>query len=158
MVNFALLEIIRTESGEIAKLIVEFQNANVGKESRKKHPKIESKYPRGTVIEKVSFGYSIARKAVTGSSKATVIQFPLKIAYAITAHKIQGQTIAKPLKVALDISSIFEDAQAHVMLSRVEEFEQIFILDELPEKNIRASRIKINKSKYTNRYWPSVET
>ena len=63
----------------------------------------------------------------------------MKIAYAITAHKIQGQTIAKHLKVALDIFSIFEDAQAHVMLSRVEEFEQIFILDELPEKNIRAS-------------------
>ena len=63
----------------------------------------------------------------------------MKVAYAITAHKIQGQTIPKPLKVALDISSVFEDAQAHVMLSRVEEFEQIFILDSLPAEKIRAS-------------------
>ena len=45
----------------------------------------------------------------------------------------------KTLKVALDISSIFEDAQAHVMLSRVEEFEQIYILDSLPEEKIKAS-------------------
>ena len=39
----------------------------------------------------------------------------------------------------MDIASIFDDAQAHVMLSRVEEFEQIFILEKLPEEKIRAS-------------------
>ena len=68
-----------------------------------------------------------------------MIQFPLKVAHAITAHKIQGQTIAKPLKVALDIASIFDDAQAHVMLSRVQEFEQVYILQSLPKDKIRAS-------------------
>ena len=98
-----------------------------------------AKYSRGTVIEKVAFKYSLSKKATTGSSTATVFQFPLKVAHAITAHKIQGQTIPKPLKVALDISSIFEDAQAHVMLSRVEKFEQIYILDKLPAEKIRAS-------------------
>ena len=41
--------------------------------------------------------------------------------------------------MALDISSIFDDAQAHVMLSRVEEFKQIYILESLPEDKIRAS-------------------
>ena len=87
----------------------------------------------------MSFKYSLSKKASTGSSTATVFQFPLKVAHAITAHKIQGQTIPKPLKVALDISSIFEDAQAHVMLSRVEEFEQIFVLETLPDEKIRAS-------------------
>ena len=87
----------------------------------------------------MSFSYSLSRKATAGSSRATVIQFPLKVAHAITAHKIQGQTIPKPLKVALDISSIFDDAQAHVMLSRVEEFQQIYILESLPEEKIRAS-------------------
>ena len=87
----------------------------------------------------MSFSYSLSKKATAGSSRATLIQFPLKIAHAITAHKIQGQTIPKPLKVALDISSIFEDAQAHVMLSRVEEFQQIYILESLPAEKIHAS-------------------
>ena len=115
-----LLDVIRADDGSIAKVIVEFKNENAGKQNRAKNPQLLSKYPNGTVIEKVSFSYSLSKKATAGSSRATLIQFPLKIAHAITAHKIQGQTIAKPLKVALDISSIFEDAQAHVMLSRVE--------------------------------------
>ena len=87
----------------------------------------------------MSFTYSLSKKGTAGSSKATVIQFPLKVAHAITAHKIQGQTIPKPLKIALDISSIWEDAQAHVMLSRVEEFEQIYVLDSFQEGKIKTS-------------------
>jgi CRISPR/Cas system-associated endoribonuclease Cas2 len=134
-----LLEVIRSEDGSIAKVIIEFKNENAGKQNRAKNIQFSSKYPRGTVIEKVSFSYSLSKKATAGSSRATVIQFPLKVAHAITAHKIQGQTIPKPLKVALDISSIFEDAQAHVMLTRVEEFQQIYILESLPEDKIRAS-------------------
>ena len=112
---------------------------SAGKQNRAKNSQLSSKYPRGTVIEKVSFSYSLSKKATAGSSRATVIQFPLKVAHAITAHKIQGQTIPKPLKVALDISSIFDDAQAHVMLSRVEEFQQVYILESLPKEKIRAS-------------------
>ena len=134
-----LIDVIVTEDGNISKLIIEFQKDNVGKQSRMKHPKFAEKYPRGTLIEKVSFSYSLSKKSSTGAAKASVVQLPIKVAYAITAHKIQGQTIPKPLKVALDISSIFEDAQAHVMLSRVEEFDQIFILESLPKEKIRAS-------------------
>ena len=134
-----LMDMIKTEDGTIAKLIVEFKHESVGKQSRAKNSIYANKYPRCTVIEKVSFTYPLNRKASSGSSTATLIQFPVKLSYAITAHKIQGQTISKPLKVALDIASIFDDAQAHVMLSRVEEFEQIFILGKLPEEKIRAS-------------------
>ena len=43
------------------------------------------------------------------------------------------------MKVALDISSIFDEGQAHVMLSRVEELDQVYILDKLPENKIYAS-------------------
>ena len=134
-----LMDMIKTEDGTVAKLIVEFKHESVGKQSRAKNPIYANKYPGCTVIEKVSFTYPLNRKASSGSSTATLIQFPVKLSYAITAHKIQGQTISKPLKVALDIASIFDDAQAHVMLSRVEEFEQIFILGKLPEEKIRAS-------------------
>ena len=135
----SLLGVIRAEDGSIAKIIFELKNETAGKQNRAKNSQVSSKFARGTVIEKVSFSYSLTKKATAGSSQATVIQFPLKVAHAITAHKIQGQTIKKPLKVALDIASIFDDAQAHVMLSRVEEFQQIYILESLPEEKIRAS-------------------
>ena len=134
-----LKDVIRTENGSISKCIVEFKNEKAGRESRLRNPQYAAKYPKGTVIEKVSFSYTLSKKGSAASKKATLIQFPLKVAHAITAHKIQGQTIPKPLKVALDISSVFDDAQAHVMLSRVQEFEQIYILDDLPKENIRAS-------------------
>ena len=88
--------------------------------------------PWGTIIEKISFSYSISKKATSASAMATLIQFPLKVAHAITSHKIQGQTILKPLKAALDIKSAFSDGQAHVMLSRMEELDQLYILDSLP--------------------------
>ena len=126
-------------------MIIEFKNETAGRQNRTKNAQFSSKYPRGTVIEKISFSYSLSKKTTAGSSRATVIQFPVKLAYAITAHKIQGQTIPKPLKVALDISSIFEDAQAHVMLSRVEEFQQIYILESLPAEKIRASAKALNE-------------
>ena len=63
------------------------------------------------------------------------------MAFAITSHKIQGQTIPWPIKVALDLDSIFEDAQAHVMLSRAQQISQIYILNRLDEGKIRTSKI-----------------
>ena len=57
----------------------------------------------------------------------------------LTWNQTHGPIFQAPLKVALDICSIFDDAQAHVMLSRVEEFQQIYILENLPEEKIRAS-------------------
>ena len=55
------------------------------------------------------------------------------------------------MKVALDISSIFNDAHPHVMLSRVEEFEQIYILNSLPEDKIRASAKALEELTKMNR-------
>ena len=88
-----LVDTLRTEDGTITKFIVEFKNENVGRKNREKNGKLAQKYPKATVIEKVSFSNSLSKKSSTGSSKPTLIQFPIKVAHAITAHKIQGQTI-----------------------------------------------------------------
>ena len=87
----------------------------------------------------MSFSYTLSKKSTAGSSKPTLIQFPIKVAKAITAHKIQGQTIPQPLKVALDLESIFDDAQGYVMLSRVEDLAQIYILSSIKEEKLRPS-------------------
>ena len=133
-----LTDVIRTKNGEIDKLIINFKNENVGKISRSRNPQLVFKYPKGTLIEKVSISYSLSCKLTTASS-AVLIQFPIKIAQAITAQKIQGQTIPKPLNIAVDIASVFEAAQAYVMLSRIEALEQLYILEKLPENKIYAS-------------------
>ena len=133
------MDVIKADDGSIVKCIVKFKNGKVGQASRSRNPQYAAKYPEGTVIEKVAYSYSISKKPSSTSKKATLIQFPIKLAQAITSHKIQGQTIPKPLKVALDIKTVFSDGQAHVMLSRVQEIIQIYILDKLPEGKIRAS-------------------
>ena len=40
------------------------------------------------------------------------------------------------MKSVVDLKSVFEGAQAYVMLSRMKEMDQLHILDELPEKKI----------------------
>ena len=96
-------------------------------------------YQKGTAVEKVSNTYSLSKKS-SSSSSAVLIQFPIKLAHAITAHKIQGQTIPKPLQIAINIASVFEAAQAYVMLSRIESLKQLYILENLPENKIYASK------------------
>ena len=107
------------------KLIVTLQKQDAGSQNKRRFPELAKKYPDTVVIERVSISYSLRKKGGSVGSTETLVQFPIKVTHAITAHKIQGQTIPKPHKVALDISSIFEDAQAHVMLSIVNEFEQL---------------------------------
>ena len=63
---------------------------------------------------------SLARKKGLISSTAKLIQYPIVLAWAVTVHKFQGQTVASPQKVVIDLRSVFEAAQAYVMLSRVQ--------------------------------------
>ena len=64
-------------------------------------------------IEKLEFVYSISKNAKLGSATATAYQFPLRLAFASTAHKVQGLTIKKPSSLVVDLRSVRENAQAY---------------------------------------------
>jgi hypothetical protein len=49
------------------------------------------------------------------------------------------------MRVVLDLNSIFKDAQAHVMLSRVQRLLQVYILKSLDDSKIRTSNIGLNE-------------
>ena len=85
-------------------------------------------------MERHSKDYSMKKEE---QASFNVFQFPLKLAFAVTAHKIQGQGIPKPLKVAIDMGGTFCPSQAYVMLSRVEDIEQIVIMEDFKERNVR---------------------
>ena len=124
-----LVHIVKTVTGEVDKLVIKLNNTKAGQKNRSQYPNLAAKFPNCIVIERVNYQYPLRKKSGAAGATANVIQFPVTLAFAITAHKIQGQTIPSPTKVVLDLNSIFEDAQAHVMLSRVQQLEQICILD-----------------------------
>ena len=93
-----LVGIMLDTKKNISKLVIKFDKESVGREKRRKYQETQKRYPGGTPIEKVNFGFSISKSKKSVINTATVIQFPIKLAFACTAHKIQGSTIPKPQK------------------------------------------------------------
>ena len=122
--------------GVVSKLVVKFENDSVGRERRRGNQHISKLYPGGTAIEKVNFPFSISKSKKSIINTANVIQFPIKLAFASTAHKIQGSTISKPQKAIINTSDSFGAAMIYVMLSRVCSLDQIRILNEFDESKM----------------------
>ena len=138
-----LMGVVKTTTGQIDKLMIKFNNGKVGETNKLKHRSL--KFPECVAIERITLQYPLRKRGGEAGASATVIQFPVRLAFAITSHKIQGQTIPMPTKVVLDINSVFDDAQAYVMLSRVQQIEQVFILGELDESKLRTSQIALQE-------------
>ena len=152
-----LLGILQDSKGNIVHLVVKFEQESIGEEKRRLNPEIARRYPDGTTIEKVNFPFSISKSKTSIVNTANVIQFPIKLAFACTAHKVQGATISKPRKVILNVTDTFAAAMLYVMLSRVCSLQQIFILNTFDEKKMypnqnalkeldRLEKISMNKN------------
>ena len=71
------------KSGETVKrLLIKFKNPDHGRLRREKNPC--HRHPQATYIDKIHWQYLL------GGATATVFQFPVKGAAAITSHKIQA--------------------------------------------------------------------
>ena len=136
-----VIGIQENDNGILTAIIIKFDNPAAGKNSRSRNPAMAKKYPDGTVIKKMEYQYSLAKSKGLVSSTAKLIQFPIVLAWAVTVHKFQGQTVKSPQKVVIDLMSVFDPAQAYVMFSRVQELEQLYILEELPVDKIYTSNM-----------------
>ena len=66
-------------------------------------------------------------KQVQSEVIGTFVQFPLRLAWAITIHKSQGLTFSK---AALDVGDIFQSGQAYVAFSRLQSIQGLILLSE----------------------------
>ena len=71
---------------------VQFDDPNVGSNQRRKYSRISKNYQEvnGTPIFKEPLEYQLgSRNGFSHTAKAKLRQFPLRLAYAMTAHKMQ---------------------------------------------------------------------
>ena len=134
-----LIAVEKDAKGNVDRLIIKFDEEYQGAQKRSRNLRISKQYPGCTSIEKFLFSYSIAKKTAVASNTAQLYQFPVVVCFAATTHKFQGGTIVKPNKLAVDVRTVFDDAMAYVMFSRVQALEQLFIVGDLPEQKIRTS-------------------
>ncbi len=84
------------------------------------YPMIRTRHGRLVTAEPMEWGISEG-----GVSKATITQFPLRLAWAITVHKSQGMSLDEAV---MDLSEVFEYGQGYVALSRVRRLEGVHLI------------------------------
>ena len=97
-----------TDGKSVDVLVINLHNVKAGEKNRERYPKLKERYPECVFIERVSFQYNLGGRKTEVGTTATVIQFPVRLAHAITAHKIQGQTFVSPATMAMNLNSFFE--------------------------------------------------
>ena len=134
-----LIAVEKDQTGQISRLMIRFDEEYQGANKRRAYPSLCKKYPGCTSIDKYLCSYSLAKNSTVASKTAQVYQFPVVVCFAATTHKFQGGTILKPNKLAADLRTVFDDAMAYVMLSRVQDIHQLYIIGCLPENKFRVS-------------------
>lgn len=97
------------------------------------------------VWEKYQYSYDTSTKSLKKDVVATFSQYPIKLAYAITIHKSQGQTY-DAVKVDLT-KGAFAAGQTYVALSRCRSMSSLYLVSALKQEDIKVSQEVVNYMK-----------
>ena len=96
------------------------------------------------IWEKVEYTWDEEEGCIKETTVGSFMQFPLRLAWAVTVHKSQGLTFNK---VIADIGDSFAAGQAYVALSRCTSFEGLVLISPVTPVSIRTDRHVVEFSK-----------
>ena len=135
-----ILNII-SENNEVTAIIVKFDNREAGKDHRKTHARFLAKnhIEEGVPIFRSTLEYCL--KLRKGSRRhgcsGKISQFPLRLADAFTAHKLQGVTSTEGVPFVCHGHSNLQPGMGYVMLSRCPKMEDLYLDDKFDLDKIR---------------------
>ena len=139
-----VLDIIK-EKDDFKAIMVQFDNPEAGQNHCKSNAAFmkRHKIATGTPIFRSTLEYCIKLKRGRKRHGCTgrITQFPLKLAYSFTAHKLQGVTAPKDTPFVCHGHPKLQTGMGYVMLSRCPQLENLYIDD-----NFDLEKIKPNEA------------
>jgi hypothetical protein len=146
LVNGALGTVVGFEfdkRGEVECIIVSFDNLETGIDQRNSFKQLADKYleQRGCPIYKQTVEELIStstrsNRGRTHGSVYNITQFPLRLAWGSTAHKVQGVEFKKGSNIITHGDVKMPNSMYYVMLSRAQVLENVYNDNFLPNKLI----------------------
>lgn len=88
--------------------------------------------------QNMHFSYNTEKNSIDEKVMGKFIQYPVRLAWAITIHKSQGLTFDKAI---IDAGQSFASGQVYVALSRLTNIEGLVLRSAIPEKSILSDRL-----------------